>query len=92
MLRINPILRVSSRLLRNSVAGFCINKGYLNPAKHITMNHNPHNVYIDSYEIGEYPELVEIMSQPARTYEPAVARTLLEVINKKYVRVCADVA
>jgi hypothetical protein len=92
MLRINPVLRASYRLLSRSRAGFCITNGYLNPARHITMNHNPHNVYIDAYDIGQYPEVVEIMSQPPRTYEPVVAKTLVEVINKKYVTFGRDVA
>ena len=59
MINFNPIVKTTFRLLtRHSTVNFCINAGYLNPAKHITMNHNPHNVYIDQYDIGQYPEVI----------------------------------
>ncbi len=31
---------------------FCLNKGHLDPHKHTTMNHYPHNLYVDLYDFG----------------------------------------
>lgn len=86
MLRINPVMRAASRILRPARQAFCIFRGYLDPHRHITMSHNVHNVYLDLYEIGQYPEIIEIMSQPPRTYEPIVRKHLVEAINSTYVR------
>jgi hypothetical protein len=58
MFKLSPIARIASKLLTKQKFGFCINHGYLNPAKHITMNHNPHNIYIDAWDIGQYPEVI----------------------------------
>jgi hypothetical protein len=85
MLRINQVFKAASRIFSQPVKGFCIFKGYLDPHRHITMSHNPHNVYVELYEIGQYPEVVEIMSQPPRTYEPIVVKSLVETINTHFV-------
>jgi hypothetical protein len=31
---------------------FCMNKALLDPSKHTTMNHSPHNMFVDLYDIG----------------------------------------
>lgn len=86
MMRIGRTLRTASRLMRPSQSGFCVFKGYLDPYRHNTMNHNPHNVYIDLWDVGQYPEVVDMSSKPPRTYEPVVVNTFVEVINNAYVR------
>ena len=65
--RFVPLVRRS--LTYRPAAGFCLYKGYLDPHKHNTMNHNIHNVYIELYDVGVYPEWVVNQSEPARTYE-----------------------
>lgn len=47
-----------SSLLRKTKFGFCLNgMALLDPRKHNTMNHNHHNMYLDIYEYGQYPEI-----------------------------------
>lgn len=65
--------------------GFCFNKAHLDPYKHTTMNHNPHNMFIDLYDIGEYPEVILPSSIPARTYQPVVVSTTVDIFNKRFV-------
>ena len=83
------ITRTARRLLsahNNALRfGFCLNKALLDPYKHTTMNHSPHNMFVDLYDFGEYPEVILPASIPARTYQPAVVSTLVDVLNKKYV-------
>lgn len=67
LLRLVP--RAGRTLLMRPSAGFCLFKAYLDPHKHNTMNHNIHNVYIELYDTGVYPELVVNQSEPSRTYE-----------------------
>ena len=82
----SPVTRVASRLLMTNVSrGFCFNKGMLDPSKHIYMNHVPHNVYTDYWELGQYPELIEIHSIAPRTYEPRIKQIILETIKSRYV-------
>ena len=63
------IPRVAKALTHRPSAGFCMYKSYLDPHKHNTMNHNIHNVYIELYDTGIYPELVVNQSEPSRVYE-----------------------
>lgn len=82
------ITRTARSLLRlnnNIVFGFCLNKAHLNPLKHTTMNHYPHNMYVDLYDFGEYPEVIAPASIPARTYQPIVVATTVDILNAKYV-------
>ena len=84
-MRVSPVLRATSSLLRGSAFGFCINKGMLDPSKHIYMNHVPHNVYVDYWPIGQYPELHLIGSVAPATYQPRAQAILLETLNSRYV-------
>lgn len=44
----NIIARTTKSVLKNHVKfAFCLNKALLDPSKHITMNHQVHNMYID---------------------------------------------
>jgi hypothetical protein len=53
------IARTTRNLINLSNIGlrysFCLNKALLNPYKHTTMMHSPHNMYVDLYDFGEYP-------------------------------------
>lgn len=53
------IVRTTRNLINLSTIGlrysFCLNKALLNPYKHTTMMHSPHNMYVDLYDFGEYP-------------------------------------
>ena len=65
--------------------GFCLNKAHLDPYKHTTMNHSPHNMFVDLYDFGEYPEVIIPSSIAARTYQPIVVSTAVDVLNKRFV-------
>lgn len=77
------LLSVNKNALR---FGFCLNKALLDPYKHTTMNHSPHNMFVDLYDFGEYPEIILPASIPARTYQPVVVSTAVDVLNKQYVK------
>lgn len=85
MLRINPIARTAARLIKQSSAGFCINQATLDPSKHITMNHNPHNMYVDAIDIGQYEEMVFLSSVASKAYQPQVLAVTAQVLNNRYV-------
>ena len=63
--------------LNNSMVAysFCFGKAHLNPYKHNTMSHSPHNIFVELYDFGEYPEIIAPASIAARTYEPLVIST-----------------
>lgn len=86
MMRIGRTLGRASKLIRPSQSGFCVFRGYLDPHRHNTMNHNPHNVYIDLWDVGQYPEVVDMSSKPSRLYEPIVIDIAVEVFNNAYVK------
>ena len=79
--------RAASGVLSRAVSyRFCLfGWAPLDPRKHITMNHNHHNMYLDLYEYGQYPDWVHIHSVPARTYEPVVIDTLVAALNQRLV-------
>jgi hypothetical protein len=53
---ITKTVRSLLRLNNSALAfGFCLNKAHLDPYKHTTMNHSPHNMFVDLYDFGEYP-------------------------------------
>ena len=83
------ISRAARRLLslnNNAIRlGFCVNKAHLDPFKHTTMNHSPHNMFVDLYDFGEYPEVILPASIAPRTYQPIVVSTAVEVLNQRYV-------
>ena len=76
------LLGLNNSLLR---FGFCVNKAHLDPFKHTTMNHSPHNMFVDLYDFGEYPEVILPASIAPRTYQPIVVATAVDVFNVRYV-------
>lgn len=85
-MRVSPVLRATSSLLsRQTSMSFCINKAMLDPTKHIYMNHVPHNVYVDYWPMGQYPDLHLLGSVASAAYQPQVTSILLETINSRYV-------
>lgn len=78
---------VAARLLQQAVAfRFCYNWAPLDPRKHTTMNHNPHNVYLDLYDYGHYPDWYHVCSTAPKTYQPQVIAILVSALNARYVR------
>lgn len=67
-------------------ASFCVNKALMDPYKHTTMSHSVHNMFVDLYPIGVYPEVIQVQSVPARTYQPIVVSTCVDLLNKAYVK------
>ena len=57
----------------------------MDPRKHTTMNHNPHNMYLDLYEYGHYPDWVHVCSKAPSTYQPQVLSILAATLSKRYV-------
>lgn len=52
----SPVLRTISLINRRVFnAGSALEKAYLDPSKHIYMNHFPHYVYVEYWPIGQYP-------------------------------------
>lgn len=80
--------KMASAVLNRAVSyKFCMfGWAPLDPRKHITMNHNHHNMYLDIYEYGQYPDWVHIHSVPARTYEHLVVDHLVTALNQRLVR------
>ena len=76
------LLSVSNYTLR---FGFCLNKAHLDPYKHTTMSHSPHNMFVDLYDFGEYPEVIIPSSIAARTYQPIVVSTTVDILNTRFV-------
>ena len=65
-------------LLRQTKYGFCLHGfALLDPRKHNTMNHNISNMYLDVYEFGQYPDIIELHSIAPRTYEAQI----LEIVS-----------
>ena len=55
--------RIAGNIFRRANAyNFCIYFAPLDPRKHTTMNHNIHNMYMDLWSYGKYPEWVHIGS------------------------------
>jgi hypothetical protein len=80
--------RLATNLLSRAVAfSFCYNWAPLDPRKHTTMNHNPHNMYLDLYEYGEYPDWYHVCSTAPTTYQPKVIDIIVSTINARYVTI-----
>lgn len=83
---LKSVSKTAKTLLKTPASGFCTYVRYLDPAKHITMNHNFQNVYEDSVKLGAYPlpkrEPVKELSQK---YVPEIVKTVYDVINRKQV-------
>lgn len=79
--------RVASNVFNRAIAyRFCVNFAPLDPRKHITMNHNHHNMYLDTYEYGQYPDWVHPCSIAPRTYESNVVNILAQSLSDHLVR------
>jgi hypothetical protein len=77
---------VAARLLQQAVAfRFCYNWAPLDPRKHTTMNHNPHNIYLDLYDYGHFPDWYHVCSTAPKTYQPQVVALLVSALNARYV-------
>lgn len=68
-------------------AGFCLFKAYMDPHKHNTMNHNIHNVYIELYDTGDYPEWIVNQSEPSKAYQPEVYSLIVDVLKTEHVAI-----
>lgn len=64
---------------------FCMYWAPLDPRKHNTMNHNPHNMYLDRWEYGQYEDWVLNCSAPPRTYEPQVIDIIAKSLSEQLV-------
>ena len=81
----SPVLRAVSRICFQSAYRFADNKKYLDPSKHIVMNHFPHAYYIDYWPIGQYPETYLIGSVASAAYQPQVEQIIIDTLNSRYV-------
>lgn len=79
-------IKGSLRLYKNSSRGFCIYARYLNPANHITMNHNIQNMYEDVVMIGDYPVPARYAKKEhSKKYIPQMVELVYGYLNQKYV-------
>ena len=86
MQRVIRTSKITSTIFNKAVSyNFCYGFAPLDPRKHTTMNHAPHNMYLDLWEYGQYPDWVHIHSVPSRTYENHVVNTIVPQLNAKYV-------
>jgi hypothetical protein len=44
-------------------------------------------MFVDLYDIGEYPDVIIPSSVAAKTYQPIVVSTAVDVINSKFVTI-----
>lgn len=81
---LRPIVVIQKVLLHKSSArSFCMYTAYLNPEKHIYMNHNPTNVYEDILQIGDYLLPQKLMvKQLSRDYIPQITAKTFETVKK----------
>lgn len=49
------------------------------------MNHNIHNVYIELYDTGEYPEWIVQQSEPKKTYESQAYSLIVDALKADHV-------
>ncbi len=71
MLRINSISKIAFNVLSSlNKYSFHVNKAIFDPSKHINNQKRMHNMYVDIYDYGQYPEVIRIGSIPSRAYEP----------------------
>lgn len=78
--------RLASNVVNKAIAyRFCVNFAPLDPRKHVTMNHNHHNMYLDIYEYGQYPDWVHPCSTAPRTYESQVINILAQTLTERFV-------
>jgi len=81
---VRPSLETSFKSTRT----FCINAAYLDPKAHITMTHNPHNVYEDIVMVGDVLLPTQEMKRVAsRKYIPDLLKIAFDVLNKYHVKI-----
>jgi len=74
------------KLFSQNKAGFCIYATYLDPKAHITMSHNPNNVYEDIVMIGDYLTPTRPMTKvPSQKYMDQILQITFDHLNAKYV-------
>ncbi len=67
-------------------AGFCVYATYLDPKAHITMSHNPNNVYEDIVMIGDYLTPTRFMNRvTSQKYMEQILQISFNHLNSKYV-------
>lgn len=81
MRALNPAKIANNIFKRANSYRFCVHWAPADPRKHVTMNHNVQNMYLDLYEYGEYPDWVHNCSVPARTYEPQVVNIIASTLS-----------
>lgn len=77
----SPVLRTITFMTRRFFSAELSDKAYLDPHKHIYMNHFPHLVYVEYWPVGQYPETYITQSLSAKTYQPQVEKILIENLN-----------
>jgi hypothetical protein len=81
-----PIKDQVLKIHTQSKAGFCIYASYLDPKAHITMSHNPNNVYEDIVMIGDYLTPTRPMTKVvSQKYNDQILQITFEHLNAKYV-------
>ena len=87
--RLTKLASISRPTLQAAYAparGFCIYAAYLDPKAHVTMSHNPQNVYEDIIMLGDYlmpgKEMTKVDSQ---RYVPQIVQILFTHLNERYV-------
>ena len=78
-----PVLQTTYSPARN----FCIYAAYLDPKAHVTMSHNPQNVYEDIVMMGDYLMPIRGMTREVSTkYVPQLLQITFDHLNAKYVK------
>jgi len=88
---LKSVTKTAKTLLKTPSTGFCAYVRYLDPAKHITMNHNFQNVYEDTVKLGMYPlPQKEMVKELSKKYVPEIMNTVYSVLNSKQSAVKLD--
>ncbi len=87
---LKPFLKPhTSKALQPSMSqAFCIYTAYLNPEKHIYMNHNPTNTYEDILQIGDYVVPGKLMEKEmSQAYVPQITTLIFNHLKKANVHI-----
>lgn len=77
-----PVLKTSYIPARS----FCVYAAYLSPKAHVTMSHNPQNVYEDIVMVGDYLlPTREMTKRISQKYVPQIVQIAFDHLNSKYV-------
>jgi hypothetical protein len=83
--RLTSVARPALETTFKNTRNFCVFAAYLDPKAHITMSHNPHNVYEDIVMMGDYllptKEMTRVISQK---YKPELINIAFSVLNEKF--------